>query len=724
MTEQGDDKSSLNACRGRNNRRLSDFGQVNSTGPSRRERKIRIIKATVGSCIFILGSFCSLNSRASEFDNTQSDDKPLVSMAAILERRARSVSSLHWYDSERLIGQFNDPRTGKSAIRVISMSGALGEPLQHGEYPSISPDGRLLILHADDGWLIRDILSGTDAYLDDAVTEHLVFSPTSSPVWSSNGRYAALLEHYRGTGAQGELKPPIGTDVPVIDVAEQVPPLKQRGSRITIFDRKTPHHQQRILLNELAVELAWGSSNALYVSKSNFFSGDAWTAVVRIQPGSQEVEEVYRTPGRFQDMLPAIQPNGDMMALVFDVDNRTWDDFQSLLLINLSTGRELRRVTQNIPLLGHDYVWSPRGDEIYARVRHGGLDQIYVIPLRGKPRPLTEGLRRHYDLSLSPDGQRLAYQTEDGYGHKDIRILNILTHEEKVVLVLDNPSEDFDLGEWRHIRWDSTDGVRPFGFLFLPPNFDSGTKYPLLVDVHGGGDGSRLYLSAPLTITVAPGPLEWHAWAALGYVVFVPDYRSTGDYGPEVIRARYEAGVSAAVKDIEDIVSGTRFVMRRGSVDPTRVAILGHSAGGKRVYLLLTRYDLYAAAILNEATAPDPVSLVVRLVSGINTGSYPEAVFQHIFGGDLADFPERYKVNYMFDSYRVKTPTLIMVGNEALGGVMHMPNEVLYSMLRKNGVPAKMLRFTNEGHTYSSPAAAKYAFNQARIWLDIHLENR
>jgi dipeptidyl aminopeptidase/acylaminoacyl peptidase len=582
----------------------------------------------------------------------------------------------------------------------------------------------VLLQHTANGWVARDLDRGNAVRIEEPLAEDQNFSSCCPPGWSRDGRYAAFIEHYRPTAVWNGVEPTLTAGVPVINMENAPSTLARWSSRITIVDRANGFGVQRILLNDSALNLEWDSDNSLLVAKSNLILGDPSTAVARLQPNSQGVENIYRTPGRFQAMKPAAQPGGDMIALVLDVDNRTWDDFTSILLIDANTGEEMRRLTHDLPIKGKDYVWSVDGNEIYARVGHGGLEQIYAIPLRGRPRQLTCGMRRHFNMELSPNGRRLSYQTRDGYGRNDIRILDLNTGVEKIVLVLDDPAKDFRLGKWQHVRWDSTDAVEPFGYLITPPDFNSNRQYPMIVDVHSGGEGSRLYLNAPLTLGVASGPLEWHAWAALGYVVFVPDYRSTGDYGPEVIAARYRVGEFGAIKDIEDIVSGTRFVTSQGFVDPSRIAILGHSAGGQRVYILLTRHDLYAAAILNEAISPDPVSIFIKLASGANAGGYPAGVYRQMYGGELSEYPDRYKVNYMFDSYRIKTPTLIMLGNEKLGGIHHMPNEILYSILKQHDVPTRLLKFVEEGHTYSRPESAKLAFEEVRHWLGTHMPTR
>ena len=102
-------------------------------------------------------------------------------------------------------------------------------------------------------------------------------------------------------------------------------------------------------------------------------------------------------------------------------------------------------------------------------------------------------------------------------------------------------------------------------------------------------------------------------------------------------------------------------------------------------------------------------------------GPYPKEVLRQAFGGALSDVPERYKDNMMFDSYRNKTPTLIMVGNEDLGGVAHLPSEVMYSILKENGVPTRMLKFPEEGHNYTRPESARFAFEEVHKWLETHM---
>ncbi|HLT92342.1 MAG TPA: prolyl oligopeptidase family serine peptidase [Woeseiaceae bacterium] len=656
---------------------------------------------------------------------TGSADKPLVTIDAVISRADRPrATNVRWYDSDSLLVSMASRNSPSAVARLLWLDGTPGEVVGNGDTVAPSPDGSHVLEHTSAGWILklRDRSEQQVIRLPEAGSR--TFGSHHVPAWSDDGEYVAIIEHSRPDPADSYRNVEQIDGVPVIEWGENSSAADEWTGRITIVRTSDAQPVSCVLVEGIVGGVRWAPGHVLYYSRTGFFGRDARTEVFRLEATGDQPQRVYHSTGRFQTLVPAIHPSKSLLALVLDADNRGWSDFQSIVLVDAVSGNEVQRLTYGIPALGGDYTWSRRGDELYARVRSGGYDAIYRFPLHGEPAPLARGPRRHFDMQLSPDGRRLSYRTEDGFGRKDIRVLDLESGEERVVRILDEPAREFRLGDWRRIRWTSTDGVEPFGFLVLPPGFDPERRYPLLVDVHGGGAGSRLSLDGPLTLGVARGPLERHAWAALGYVVLVPDYRSSGMYGPKVIATRYAAGEVAAIKDIDDIVSGTCHVLRQGYVDPERVAILGHSAGGQRAYVLLTRTNLYGAAILNEPTPPDPVSNLITLATGRFAGSYPEGILRQRYGGTLAEKPERYKANYMFDAVRIESPTLIMVGNEELGGVSHMPVEVLFSILKQHGIPAKLLQFVQEGHTYTHPEAARVAFEAARSWLETHVPER
>lgn len=637
---------------------------------------------------------------------------PRITLDAILARQSDRILNMRWADDASL--SLTLLKAGENAQQTwrVGLGGASQRlPAEEG---TASPDGAARLVFSSTGMTLR---MGQRVVEIPAANDPREFHRFQTPVWSPDGRYVAFSEVHWLEGTP-QRTPSIVDGVSVIDLESSIRPTLGYG-RITIIDRRAPQSPRRLILDDEISDLAWGDDDALYVTRFMISDSDPRTQLVELHARSDDMRTIYTSPGRLNSFDPVPSPDGRWIAGALDLDNRRYDEFTSIAVIDAETGQE-RRLTNDLPAARP--IWSRDGREIYAIVRAGGLQQIWSIPLEGEPHQLTSGARRHHSALLSPDGLRLAYQTEDGYGRKDVRVLDLASGTETVVYVVDEPARDFAFGEWRHVRWRSTDGVRPYGFLFLPPDFNPSQQYPMLVDIHGGGPGSYLYLMAPFTIAVTPGPLEWHAWAALGYVVFVPDYRSTGDYGPQPLRRRVATGVYDAIDDSEDAVTGVRHMIAQGFIDPERIAVMGHSAGGPRAYSAAVHNpNLFAALIINEGVPPDPTSTTIMSLSGAFVGGNTMPSLEWFFAGRMAERPERYEVNTMFAAARMGVPTLIMMGNEARGGINSQPWEVIYSILRSQDVPTRMLIFSDEGHGHETAASAKFAFEQARDWLGVHM---
>jgi dipeptidyl aminopeptidase/acylaminoacyl peptidase len=493
---------------------------------------------------------------------------------------------------------------------------------------------------------------------------------------------------------------------------------------ITVVDVKAPYKTQAIDLQESFSYFGnWGPAHEFYfVCLQDYYSGARpYTSLKRLDVDTMNVSEVTRFQGFMQFADPKPSPDGESIAVAVDVDDKRWTDYDSLVLVDAKSG-ELTRLTTEQDV-NWDYEWRRDGQTLYFEGRNGGLDQIYRVDLNSHVTRVTKDDRNHFDLRSSPDGRSLSYQTEDGEGRKDIRVLSTEREKESVIAIVADPVKEFRLGAFRHVRWKSTDGLSIWGFLILPPDFDPSRKYPLYVDVHGGGPGSPLSLVAPLGSTLSSSPLEWHAWAAEGYVVFVPDMRSSGEYGPDVAAARYAAidwDFAGIQKDIEDIETGTHWVLDQGYIDPNRVAIFGYSAGGARVNLLLTRSTLYRAGIIFEAIPSGALPSTIWATTGERTGVGFDENFTSR-GKTFAQAPSVYTGGFLFEGYKSKTPTLILVGNPDKGACPTLSAEVLFSMLRQYKVPTRMVRYVDEGHGPMTVASALQRYNEIRKWLEMYI---
>ncbi len=131
-------------------------------------------------------------------------------------------------------------------------------------------------------------------------------------------------------------------------------------------------------------------------------------------------------------------------------------------------------------------------------------------------------------------------------------------------------------------------------YKILPPDFDPGKKYPVLVYVYGG-PGSQ-------TVTNSWG---WsnHLWfqmlAQQGIIVVSVDNRGTGARGQTFKKMTY---LQLGKYETEDMISTARFLANYDYVDPERIGIFGWSYGGYISSLAITKgADYFKSAI---AVAP------------------------------------------------------------------------------------------------------------------------
>lgn len=161
------------------------------------------------------------------------------------------------------------------------------------------------------------------------------------------------------------------------------------------------------------------------------------------------------------------------------------------------------------------------------------------------------------------------------------------------------------------------DTEQPYG-LYIPKNYDSNKKYPLVIMLHGAGSNHRLSLRRVFGKSNANGENDVEAtkyfpeWADVDYIVASPYARGTMGY----------QGV--AEKDVWDVVAD---VKRRFNIDEDRTYLTGLSmGGGGTLWIGLTRPDVWAAIAPvcpappagTEVYQPNALNLPVHFFHGDN----------------------------------------------------------------------------------------------------------
>ena len=438
-----------------------------------------------------------------------------------------------------------------------------------------------------------------------------------------------------------------------------------------------------------------------------------WAAILALDPKSGRTRKVLHTDGGNQGLSSNFSPDGRWVACTYDTENVIYDFRNHAVAVDIDTGEQ--KFLAPALHVGDDLEWTSDSSAVYARGLIRGYNGLYRLGLDGSVRLVESGDRYIDAFALSPDGKKLALLSTDGYGRVEIRVSDADARNARTVLTIDDPPREFAMGDFRVVSWPSFDGLEIGGYEIRPVGFDPSKRYPMLVDVHGGGPGSRLYLMGG----VIGSTIERHLWAAMGYVVFVPDYRSAAPYGPGVIEKM--RGSSFSVTDVKDLLAGVDFMVAQGYVDPDRIALLGQSAGAHRVNLLLPDSRRFRVAISNEGWANGWIADS----TGTSTGNFEWPINEWFFKTTRAENPEPwFAEDPITELHKIETPTLLISGSPDLGGIGGMTNEYIFSMLRRKGVDTKLILFKDEGHGTTRRSNRRYVMKACVDWVEKHLDLR
>ncbi len=438
----------------------------------------------------------------------------------------------------------------------------------------------------------------------------------------------------------------------------------------------------------------------------------------------KKLTTILHFSGLQQWLSPTVSPDGKQMAINYDPDVPFYAIIGSIGLVDLNNANQITSIkclTREINLAGPK--WSNKKHLIYALRLFGGYNQIYSIDtITGQLNQITHAPLDILSYAVSPDGRQLAWIGEDVHAKYTIRIANSDGSKTENIAVINPYSNNLALSEVREIEWKTIDYPSPIrGLLILPLNYQPGKKYPLIVDIHGGGISAHIVFYGGLLTST---PLEWQLWAAKGYAVFVPELRSSGSFGSLAITRDALQNFDDVNCDIKDVNSGVDYLIDQGIADANRLAVIGHSAGSERANWLAVTTHRYKVVISHDGSADHLIETMNNEV--VNNNSISKRV-AHFFGGTPQEVPQNYTKNSsLTHSAGATTPILFLAGNIKLGGIGGSEFDkgslpMLYHALKNQGVETDYIYYPDEGHVFEKPANQQDMLNRAIIWIDKYL---
>lgn len=596
-----------------------------------------------------------------------------------------------------------DLEAGESASRLFRMRAEGGDavpltpPGGRAASPAWKPDGSAL-LFVDD----REE-SGSELWLlptDGGEARRLTDAPVdlSDPVWSPDGRWIAVT---------ALVDPDCGADLDC--TAERVADREAAPLRAHVADGLLYRHwtswSDGLVPHVLLVDASDGHvvrdlTPGPYPAPT--FGSDG-AAGYRFSPASDElcfvsnhdprqalstnadlwVVPVAGGPPRNLtgdnagwDGHPAYSPDGRYLAWLRQTTPGYESDLYRLMLLDRRSGETrtlLDRDRFDNPLL--ELTWSPDSRALFLSADVEGRTPLYRYDLHdgSLEHVHTDAVLAGFDLS--PDGKWIAYtRSRMGEPFELFRVDADGRHPRRLSHFNDALVEEVDFRPAEEIHVE-VDGRPIQAWLIKPHGFDPAQRYPLIVNVHGGPQGSwnDRYRG------------DWQVYPGKGYVVLCPNPTGSTGWGQEFTDAIVGDWGGQVFEDIMGVVDA---VAAEPWIDENRMGAMGWSYGGYMMMWMQGHTDRFVCQ--------------AAMMGLYDLRSFHGATEELWFPRwDLRGDPwtsedyERWSPSNAVENF--STPALVITG-ELDFRVPYTQSLQYFTDLQLRGVPSRLVVFPKSGH--------------------------
>ncbi len=360
-------------------------------------------------------------------------------------------------------------------------------------------------------------------------------------------------------------------------------------------------------------------------------------------------------------------------------------------------------------MLGGDFdnslgggFWSDDGNTIYFNAGIKVTNQLFALDIPGNEvRQVTdeEGVVR-VDRDEDTGVILISYRDPNTYSTVfTVDDLDEVTDRDQWVQLVDvNPQlREMAFGRMVEVEWTSTDGKTVGGVFTYPVGYEEGTRYPLVVSIHGGPASADL-LELDATAQV---------YAGAGYAVLQPNYRGSRNYGnahrTDIVGDYFTLG-------FDDIMTGVDHLIAEGIVDGDRMGAFGWSAGGHWSNWILTHTDRFKA-ISSGAGTMNWISMYAQSDVQRNRQFYVGDGFLY---EDFDTYWDQSPLKYIMNA---RTPTMIHV----VEGDPRVPSPQsveLHMALKKLEVPTELFMYPGRSHGIPDPRNRLVKAVSEMAWMD------
>ncbi len=355
------------------------------------------------------------------------------------------------------------------------------------------------------------------------------------------------------------------------------------------------------------------------------------------------------------------------------------------------------------------------GEIIATSLANGARNIPVIIHARGKDpykwkiyRIKEKFFQTIMGLKLSKDGKKLLFLRSTSSEPPQLYLSTVeggrLSSPKKLTEVNSYLKNRF-LAKTEVIKWRSRGGRIIEGIFYYPKDYKRGKKYPLLLNIHGGPAG---YDADWFKNSWAYYP---HYWANKGLFVLFVNYSGSSNYGLDFVESiighYYEL-------EVPDILSGVDHLIKKGMVDPEKLAVAGWSNGAILTIALITKTHRFKVAA--------PGAGDVNWTSDYGNCMFGPQFDELYFGGTPWDNTETYiRKSPIFKATAIETPTIIFFGTEDRNVPTEQGWQLFRALKRIGKAPVRFILFPGEPHVLRKPSHQLKKMQEEVAWIEKYL---
>ena len=407
-------------------------------------------------------------------------------------------------------------------------------------------------------------------------------------------------------------------------------------------------------------------------------------------------------------------PDGARLAVIASDDEAVGAGWQGWIFVVGPDGASRRLTDDRVkPVVAFapgvsatQFCWAEDGRILFIGDSHGESHLFEVTEAGGDARMVAGGGSQFASVALDRKGTTAVVLAVSPDSPADLHRIDTGSGEMRRLTAYN----DGYLGERTPARMErfvhSRGGMEIESRLLLPPDFDGGHRYPLVVDIHGGPHGAFYDAFNPVQQVLATS----------GYAVLCVNPRGSSTYGVEFLKAVLG---DWGREDYLDIMAAVDEACTRPYIDPDRLGLHGYSYGGYMSSWIVGHDRRFGAAVVG---AP-----CIDLPGMYGTSDIGVSFGERQWGGRRVDagqaMRERSPLTY---AAHVETPVLLLHGEDDHRCPIEQ-SEQYFVALKRLGKEVELVRFPGSSHGLlrtGHPRLREEYLARTLAWFDRYLGSR